>query len=57
MYGMKVELKNNFILFCKFHRKKSLVIKSKGFFGRLDGGNAGTGLGGINGIRRGGNPL
>ena len=45
MFGMKVELKNYFILFCKFHRKKSLVIKSKGFFGRLDGGNAGTGGG------------
>ena len=35
--------------------EKSLVIKSEGFFGRLEGENAGTGRG--NGIRRGGNAL
>ena len=34
-------------------REKSLVIKTEGFFGLLEGENAGRG----NGIRRGGNAL
>ena len=36
-------------------REKSLALKSEGFFGLLDGENAGKGGG--NGIRRGGNGL